>query len=128
MSGLFDRRGGWQHAIALLLQLTDHPGTYDDIKIAAAHAVKRQNHGIVGYGNIGKCIGEIAGALGMEVIPYSRDPQRAIRADVLSLNCPLTEKNRGMVNSCFIDSMKDRAILINTARAVWSMRTHLRRR
>ncbi len=105
-----------QHAIALLLQLTNHPGTYDDVETTPLTLLNGKTMGIVGYGNIGKRIGEIAGALGMEVIPYSRDPQRAIRADVLSLNCPLTEENRGMVNSCFIDSMKDGAILINTAR------------
>ena len=37
-------------------------------------------------------------------------------ASSISLNCPLTEENRGMVNSEFISSMKDGAILINTAR------------
>ena len=52
----------------------------------------------------------------MEVIPYSRDPERAIKADVLSLNCPPTEENTRMVNRDFIEKMKDGAILINTAR------------
>lgn len=105
-----------QHAIALLLQLTNHPGTYDDVDTTPLTLLTGKSLGIVGYGNIGRRIGEIAQALGMEVIPYSKEPDRAIKADVLSLNCPLTEENRGMVNSEFISSMKDGAILINTAR------------
>ncbi|MBR0457492.1 MAG: D-2-hydroxyacid dehydrogenase [Firmicutes bacterium] len=105
-----------QHAIALLLQLTNHPGTYDDVDTTPLTLLTGKSLGIVGYGNIGRRIGEIAEALGMEVIPYSKDPDRAIKADVVSLNCPLTEENRGMVNSEFISSMKDGAILINTAR------------
>ena len=105
-----------QHAIALLLQLTNHPGTYDDVDTTPLTLLTGKSLGIVGYGNIGRRIGEIAEALGMEVIPYRKDPERAIKADVLSLNCPLTEENRGMVNSEFISRMKDGAILINTAR------------
>lgn len=105
-----------QHAIALLLQLTNHPGTYDDVETTPLTLLNGKSMGIIGYGNIGKRIGEIAKALGMEVIPYSKEPARAIQADVLSLNCPLTDENRGMVNQDFISKMKDGAILINTAR------------
>ncbi len=105
-----------QHAIALLLQLTNHPGNYVNVEKTPLTLLKGKQIGIIGYGNIGRRIGEIAGALGMEVIPYSEDPARAMKADVLSLNCPLTEENRGMVDSTFISEMKDGAILINTAR------------
>ena len=105
-----------QHAIALLLQLTNHPGTYDDVETTPLTLLNGKTIGIIGYGNIGRRIGQIAEALGMEVIPYSRDPERAVKADVLSLNCPLTEQNKGMVDSGFISRMKDGAILINTAR------------
>ena len=105
-----------QHAIALLLQLTNHPGSFDDVETTPLTLLKGKSIGIVGYGNIGRRIGEIATALGMEVIPYSKDPERAVKADVLSLNCPLTEDNREMVDREFIERMKDGAILINTAR------------
>lgn len=105
-----------QHAIALLLQITNRPGTYDDVDTTPLMLLNGKSMGIVGYGNIGRKVGEIASSLGMEIIPYSQDPERAVKADVLSLNCPLTEKNRGMVNSEFISRMKDGAILINTAR------------
>ena len=105
-----------QHAIALLLQITNRPGTYDDVDTTPLMLLNGKSIGIVGYGNIGRKVGEIAASLGMEIIPYSQDPERAVKADVLSLNCPLTEENRGMVNSEFISRMKDGAILINTAR------------
>ncbi|MGX8775025.1 MAG: NAD(P)-dependent oxidoreductase [Bacillota bacterium] len=105
-----------QHAAALLLQLTNHPGTYVDNDTTPPMLLKGKTIGIVGYGNIGRRFGEIAGALGMEVIPYSADPERAIKADVVSLNCPLTDENAGMVDREFIGRMKDGAILINTAR------------
>ena len=61
-------------------------------------------------------MGEIAEALGMKINIYSRDPHAAISSDVISLHCPLTEDNAGMINGEFIDKMKDGAILINTAR------------
>lgn len=105
-----------QHAIALLLRLTNHPGSYEDPDSTPLTLLNGKSLGIIGYGNIGRKVGEIASALGMEVIPYSKDPVRAIQADVLSLNCPLTEENAGMVNRDFISRMKDGAILINTAR------------
>ena len=105
-----------QHAAALLLQLTNHPGNYDNVETTPLTLLNGKSIGIVGYGNIGKRLGAIAEAFGMEVIPYSRDPERAIKADVVSLNCPLTNENAGMVDRAFIDRMKDGAILINTAR------------
>ncbi len=72
--------------------------------------------GIIGYGAIGKKVGQIAEALGMTVNVYSRDPEAAVSSDVVSLNCPLTKENTGMVDEAFIARMKDGAVLINTAR------------
>ena len=72
--------------------------------------------GIIGYGNIGKRVAEIAKAFGMNVNIYSRDKDATIKSDFLSLNCPLTKENRGLVNSEFINKMKDGAVIINTAR------------
>ena len=119
-----------QHAMALILALANHIGRFDaDIHAgrwtkSTGNAYTPQNLlllegksiGIVGYGNIGRKMGELARAFGMTVYPYSQDPEAAVTADVLSLHCPLTEENRGMVNADFISRMKDGAILINTAR------------
>ena len=72
--------------------------------------------GIVGYGNIGRKVAEIGRAFGMRINVFSQDPEAAIRSDVVSLHCPLTEDTRGMVSEEFIAGMKDGAVLINTAR------------
>ncbi len=119
-----------QHAFALLLTLANQIGGFD----ADIHAGKwteetgcaytprpllllhGKSLGIVGYGNIGRRMEQLAQAFGMRVSIYSRDPEEAVRSDVVSLHCPLTEENRGMVDGEFICRMKDGAILINTAR------------
>jgi len=86
--------------------------------------------GIIGFGRIGRAVGTIAKAMGMEVIAYnrSRHPEgEAIaeyveldallqRADIISLHCPLTAENTGLINRNTITKMKDGAILLNTAR------------
>ena len=119
-----------QHAIALLLALTNQVEAYNQAIVAGAWQKSRdytfveapltllagKSIGIVGYGNIGRRVGEIAGALGMTVNVYSQDQEAAIGSDVVSLHCPLTAENVGMVDEAFINRMKDGAILINTAR------------
>ena len=81
--------------------------------------------GIVGYGRIGQATAQIALAFGMRVVAYDafvRAPEVLPlsdvleQADVLSLHCPLTPENTGMVNRETIGRMKDGVILINTAR------------
>jgi glycerate dehydrogenase len=119
-----------QHTIALLLELTNQVGLhnqavqdgyYTDYPHACfilkpMHLLAGKTLGIIGYGNIGRRVGVIAEALGMKVIPYSKDPEGAVAADVVSLHSPLTDKNRLMVNADFIKKMKDGALLLNTAR------------
>jgi glycerate dehydrogenase len=86
--------------------------------------------GIVGLGRIGQATARIARALGMEVIYYdvrqdvAQDAKaRAVdldtvfrESDVVSLHCPLTEENRGLVNERQLNLMKPGAFLINTSR------------
>ena len=86
--------------------------------------------GIIGFGRIGRAVGKIANAFGMKVIAYNRsqcEEGKAIgsyvnleelltTSDVISLHCPLTSENTGLINSEAIAKMKDGAILINTAR------------
>lgn len=86
--------------------------------------------GIIGFGRIGRAVGKIANAFGMNVIAYNRsqcEEGKAIgsyvnleelfaKADIISLHCPLTHENTSMINAETIGKMKDGAILINTAR------------
>ena len=86
--------------------------------------------GIIGFGRIGRAVGKIANAFGMKVLAYNRShcPEgEAIgqyvdldtllaSSDIISLHCPLTAENTGMINAATLAKMKDRAILLNTAR------------
>ena len=82
--------------------------------------------GIIGYGAIGKAVGEIAKAFGMTVLAHSRTQhpghsyvsldELLARSDVISLHCPLFPETRKMINATTLSKMKDGAILINTAR------------
>lgn len=84
--------------------------------------------GIIGYGSIGRAVGRIASAFGMQVIAYSRTrysnaqaeyvefDELLERSDVISLHCPLFPETREIINAEALTKMKDGAILINTAR------------
>ncbi|NTF08916.1 hydroxyacid dehydrogenase [Agrobacterium rubi] len=83
--------------------------------------------GLLGQGNIGTIVADLAQAFGMDVIvtdpwldqamphivPYE---ELLARADILSLHLPLTDYTRGIVDSDAIARMKTGAILINTSR------------
>jgi glycerate dehydrogenase len=80
--------------------------------------------GIVGYGAIGKSIATRAEALGMKVLAADAMPQDGLvpldqllrESDVITLHAPLTDETRGMIGAAELKSMKNSAILINTAR------------
>ena len=86
--------------------------------------------GIIGFGRIGRAVGQIAKAFGMRVIAYNRSrcaEGEAIgeyvdldtlfaQSDVISLHCPLTPQTSGLINKDSISKMKDGVILLNTAR------------
>ena len=84
---------------------------------------------IVGAGNIGRRVADVANAFGMKVLvadpadvelPAFADrvtlEEAFARADVLSLHCPLNDRTRGLVNAERLATMKTGAFLINAAR------------
>jgi glycerate dehydrogenase len=84
--------------------------------------------GLVGCGRIGEQVARIATAFGMHVIVHTRT-RRAVpgcewvtldellrTSDAVSLHCPLTADNTGMINKETLAMMKRSAFLINTAR------------
>ena len=87
--------------------------------------------GIVGFGQIGQAVADIAEAFKMNVIAVSgHETDQSHRknfswvdmdtlastSDIISFHCPLTEKTTGLVNEEFISKCKDGAIIINTSR------------
>ncbi|QRF55453.1 hydroxyacid dehydrogenase [Variovorax paradoxus] len=88
--------------------------------------------GVIGCGSIGGRVAAFAKALGMKVLvcdPYLGEhllPADTVRvelesllrrSDVVSLHCPLNDETRGMLDASRLALLKDKAIVINTARA-----------
>ena len=85
--------------------------------------------GVIGYGNIAKEIIKVAQAMGMEILASTRTPRADVdnihfttneevltQSDFISLNCPLNESTRHMINKETLAMMKPTAYLVNTAR------------
>ncbi len=119
-----------QHTLALILELTNHVGLHSESVDAGEWTsnpffcywkkpitlLAGKSIGIIGYGQIGRKVGELAKAFGMTVNVYSRDREAAVKSDFVSLHCPLTAENKHMINAAFIEEMKPGAVLLNTAR------------
>lgn len=134
-----------QFVFALLLELCHHVGAHQEAVKAGEWTaspdwcfwktpqilLKGKKMGIVGFGRIGRRVGELAHAFGMEVMAF--DPQsqespayapfswKSLRevfaeADVVTLHCPQTRDNVGFVNAELLDLMKREAFFINAAR------------
>jgi len=85
--------------------------------------------GVIGLGNIGLKVAKLASAIGMQVVGYDPQLQKAPgfelikslaeflpKAQVLSINCPLTEQTRGMIGAAELALLPPNAIVLNTAR------------
>ena len=86
--------------------------------------------GIVGYGNIGSQVSNLAEAMGMQVIyydiatklPHGNAKQVADlkellkRSHVVTLHVPSTPQTRGMIDAAAIKTMRNGSILINHSR------------
>ena len=84
--------------------------------------------GLIGLGRIGRATADLAKAFGMRVLGYDPlvPPVEEIEAtdlesllqtsDVVSLHCPLTEDNRGLIDARRLAMMKPTALLLNTSR------------
>ena len=134
-----------QLAIAHLLHITNNvAGHSDSVKEGAWTACQDftytlspqrelagQTFAVIGLGNTGMATAIIAHALGMRILAFTskakeqlpdfiekaRDMEEIfMRADVLSLHCPLTEDTHHIVNEKTLAMMRPEAIIINTGR------------
>lgn len=89
--------------------------------------LKGKTLGIIGMGRIGERVGEIAQALGMKVIYFSRTKEKVQfefvslnrllkESDVVSLHCSLTSKTRNILNKNRLKTMKNGAVLLDAGR------------
>jgi glycerate dehydrogenase len=134
-----------QHAMALLLELTNKVGCYDQAVKRGEWSRSRdftlmndpltelhgKSMGIIGLGRIGGSFAAIAHAMGMEIKAFNPRHREApvgvpvewlsledlLRvSDVVSLHCPLADDNHGLVNAARLALMRPHAFLINTSR------------
>lgn len=134
-----------QHVFALLLELCHHVGLHaaavrdgewascSDWSFWKSSLVELDGKtmGIVGFGRIGRQVAQIAASFGMRIIandamPSNPPPLDSFRwasidellaeSDVVSLHCPLTASNKGLINAERLRKMKSSAFLLNTSR------------
>ncbi|RRJ85079.1 2-hydroxyacid dehydrogenase [Aestuariirhabdus litorea] len=89
--------------------------------------------GIIGFGEIGQAVARRARAFNMEILYHGPNPKPEAaaaleatfyadldamlgEADIVSINCPLNESTRHIMNAERISAMKPDAVLINTGR------------
>ena len=92
----------------------------------AFNDLRGKTWGIIGYGNIGKSVAEVAKAFGANVIVNKRTPTfdavcvdvdtLCEKSDIITIHCPLNDDTRGMINADRLARMKKSVILVNEAR------------
>lgn len=133
-----------QHVFALMLHFLNQVAAHHEDVLAGGWTAKEdfaytlspitelagKTLGIYGFGQIGRQVGKLGHAFGMEVISKHKHPERDARpwvrfveldelfreSDFLTLHAPLTEDNAGLVNEDRLSQMKKSAYLINTGR------------
>ena len=132
-----------QHTFTLALAVSQHLSWYDDyVKSGRYSAQDRFSNfdipfcelsgktwGIVGMGNIGRKVAQIATAFGCRVIFTSVTGKSTVteyemvskeellkQSDFLSLHCPLSDITRNYIDRDALKMMKSTAYLINVAR------------
>jgi glycerate dehydrogenase len=132
-----------QFTMALILELATRVGRYaNTVKLGEwqkspvfsllgypSVEIKGKKLGIIGYGNIGRTVAQMARGFDMKVLIAARPgtiesvPEDRIaldqlfrQADFISLHCPLTTETRNLIDEQTLGLMKSTAFLINTAR------------
>ncbi len=132
-----------QHTFAMLFYLLEHLSYYDeyvksgryvnDVSFShfakVFHELNGMTWGIIGMGNIGRRVADIATAFGCHVIYYSTSGKNRTagyecvefddllaRSDIISVHAPLNDQTRGLMNAKAFSKMKKSAIFINVGR------------
>ena len=134
-----------QMTFALLMELTlhvqHHSNTVREGKWSASKdfcywdyplvELANKTLGIIGFGDIGGKVADVATAFGMSIIGNSRTQtdqshrknfrwvsvtELLKQSDVVSIHCPLTPETKGLINKENLQLMKPSAYLLNTSR------------
>jgi len=109
-------------------------GAWPRAALSNGHEIGGKVLGLIGFGSIGQLTAKLARGVGMQVIAFDAMMDQdhpafsagAVRctgldevirtADVVSLHVPLVDSTRGLFSAARIASMKQGAVLVNTAR------------
>lgn len=132
-----------QHTFAMLFYLLEKLAYYDNYvkegkyvnDVCFTHFAKtfgelsNMTMGIIGLGNIGRRVADIAKGFGCKVIYYSTtgnnsnsDYERVeldellVKSDIVSVHAPLTDATENLINKDTLAKMKSSAILLNLGR------------
>jgi glycerate dehydrogenase len=134
-----------QLTLALLLELCHHVQRHSDSVRDGKWASSKdwsyweyplvelagKTMGVIGFGNIGQKVGDIASSFGMHVLGSARTqsdqshrknfrwasiPEILQESDVVSIHCPLTPETKGLINAQSVRMMKASSFLVNTSR------------
>lgn len=129
-----------QVTLAMALSLMTHLPEYTDSVRSGAytvggtanrlkpvyHEIAGKTWGIVGFGNIGRQVGQVALAMGCRVLVNKRTPvpgwecvdldTLCRESDILSVHTPLNEETRGLLDRRRIAMLRPNALVINVAR------------
>lgn len=134
-----------QMTFALLLELCQHVQSHSDSVFEGDWSrsldfcywkhplveLEGKTMGIIGLGNIGQKVADVAGAFGMNVIGQSRRQsdqthrknfrwaglhELLSESDVVSIHCPLFPETQGLINKKTLKLMKSSAFFLNTSR------------
>ena len=129
-----------EHALSLLMSLYrnipeanfgTHKGLWEKKKFKGLE-IKGKKIGIIGFGNVGRRLSEIALALGMNVSVYSESYSKKnikypnisnvslddliYQSDIISFHCKPTIDGKPIISINELKKMKNNAVIINTAR------------
>ena len=116
-----------QHTFALLFYLLEKLRYYDDYVKSEKyvgdtsfthfsnvfHQISGMTWGIVGLGNIGRRVADIAKAFGCQRVDFDT---LLATSDIVSVHAPLTDDTLGLMNKAAFEKMKKSAIFLNLGR------------
>ena len=129
-----------QLTLAMVLNLCTHIPEYTDFvnsgKYSQSNTANRlsptfnelngKTWGIVGFGNIGKKVAEIAKSFGCSILVNKRTPADGCNcvdidtlckeSDIITIHTPLNDSTFNLIDEKLISKMKSTAILVNVAR------------
>lgn len=132
-----------QHTFALLFYLFEKLSYYDDYVKSEKyigdvsfthfdhvfHELTGKTWGIIGLGNIGRRVADVAKMFGCHVIYYSTSGKNSQpgyervefdelleKSDIVSVHAPLTDETQGLMDAKAFSKMKESAIFLNLGR------------